>query len=78
MIYLSRFCMIIMIVMFCYICIFYICIKGKKFNIIDLVLMCDGYDGDGIFNMLFVGSNVMRDIVVVWKKIIFIMLIIIL
>lgn len=40
--------------------------------------MCDGYDGDGIFNMLFVGSNVLRDIVVVWKKIIFIMLIIIL
>lgn len=38
MIYLSRFCMIIMIVMFCYICIFYICIKGKKFNIMDLVL----------------------------------------
>lgn len=70
--------MIIMIVMFCYICIFYICIKGKKFNIMDLVLMCVGYDGDGIFNMLFVGSSVLRDIVVVWKKIIFIMLIIIL
>lgn len=70
MIYLSRFCMIIMTVMFCHIRIFHIRIKGKKSNTTDLVSMCDGHDGDGILNTPSVGSNAPRDIAAVWKKII--------
>lgn len=40
MIYLSRFCMIIMTVMFRHIRIFHIRIKGKKSNTTDLVSIC--------------------------------------
>lgn len=70
MIYLSRFCMIIMTVMFRHIRIFHIRIKGKKSNTTDLVSMCDGHDGDGILYTPSVGSNAPRDIAAVWKKII--------